>query len=81
MENLNKGHNLQELLALDPLFYYHTSFSSETKCGISFMDVGPETFKVINKMWKRNKGLLSKGYVPLAPILPPHVLFFRDQVW
>ena len=34
-----------------PLFYYHSLFSSGTKCGISFMEVGPETFKVSNKMW------------------------------
>ena len=34
-----------------PLFYYHTSFSSGTKSGISFMEVGPETYKVLNKMW------------------------------
>ena len=34
-----------------PLFYYSTSFSSGTKCGISLMEVKPETFKVLNKMW------------------------------
>ena len=32
-----------------PLFNYHTSFSPGTKYGISFMDVGPETFKVGTK--------------------------------
>ena len=35
------------------LFYYHTTFSSETQCGISFMEVGPQTFKVLNKMWSQ----------------------------
>ena len=64
-----------------PLFYYHTSFSSGTKCGISFMDVGPETFEVLNKMWNSNQGHSSVSYGPLAPILLPHLLFFREQVW
>ena len=36
-----------------PLSYYHTSFSSGTKCGISFMVVGQETFKILNKMWSQ----------------------------
>ena len=64
-----------------PLFYYHTSFSSGSKCGISFMDVDPETFKLLKKMWKPNKGHNSKSYGPLAPFLLPHLLFFKDHVW
>ena len=51
-----------------PLFYYHTSFSSGTKCGISFMDVDP----VLKKMWKPNKGHSYNSFGPLAPILLPH---------
>ena len=64
-----------------PLFYYHTSFSSGTTCGISFMEVGPKTFKLLNKMRKTNKGRNSKNYGPLSPTLLPHLQFFRDQVW
>ena len=64
-----------------PLFYFHTSFSSGSKCGISFMDVDPETFKLVKKMGKPNKGHNSKSYGPLAPILLPHLLFFRDHMW
>ena len=45
------------------------------------MYVGPETFKVLNKMWKPNKGHNSKRYEPLAPTLLPHLPFFREQVW
>ena len=33
------------------VFYYHTSCTSGTMCGISFMEVRPQTFKVFNKMW------------------------------
>ena len=36
------------------------------------MDVGPETFKLLNKMWKPNKGYNSQSYGPLAPILYYH---------
>ena len=45
------------------------------------MDVDPETFKLLKKMWKPHKGHNSKSYGPLAPILLPHLLFFRDHVW
>ena len=68
-----------------PLLYNYTSLFLGTKCDISFIVVGPETYKLLNKigtkMWKAIKGHYSKSYGPLAPILLPHLLFFRDHVW
>ena len=58
-----------------PLFYYHTSFSSRAKCGISFMDVGQETFKELNKIRKPNKGHNSRVMGPW-PLFYYHTLCY-----
>ena len=52
---LNKCENLirdvtPRIMGPWPLFYYNTSLFSGSKCDISFRDVGPETFKLLNKM-------------------------------
>ena len=45
-----------------PLFYHHTSFSSETKSGISFMAVGSQTFKLSKQYVKSRNNGMTEGH-------------------
>ena len=76
----NKGHNSKNNGPLVPILLPHFLFFRE-QVWYKFMDVDPETFKLLKKMWKPNKGHNCKSYGPLAPFLLPHLLFFRDHVW
>ena len=69
----NIGRNITaRIMGPWPPFCLYTSLTLETKCGISFIEVGPQTYKLLSKIlfffWKPTKGHNSKSYRPLAPI-------------
>ena len=65
----SKGHNSMSYGLLATILPIHLPYL-ETKCGISFIEVGPQTFKLLSILifWKSTKGRNSKSYKPLAPI-------------
>ena len=71
----NKGHNSKSYGPLATILRLH--LTSDPKYNISFIEVGPQTYKLLSKMhfkfWKHNKGHNSKSYGPLATILRLHL--------